>query len=226
MTERAVRLIVLGKQGSGKGTQCVRVAAHYGIPHISTGDMLRAAVNSGSGLGARVRATMEAGELVSDDIILEVIRARLSEPDAAGHGFVFDGFPRTVGQADRLDEVLAPAAIDAVASLEIPTEVVVARIAQRRTCASCGRVYSLTAPPRVQWVCDFCGGEVVQRADDTEEAVARRLALYDAQTAPLTARYRGVGALVLVDATGTVDEVAARLIAAVDTRLAAGEVGA
>ena len=169
---------------------------------------------------------MEAGELVSDDIILEVIRARLSEPDAAGHGFVFDGFPRTVGQADRLDDVLAPAAIDAVASLEIPTEVVVARIAQRRTCASCGRVYSLTAPPRVQWVCDICRGEVVQRADDTEEAVARRLALYDAQTAPLTARYRDLGLLVRVDATGTVDEVAARLVAAVDTRLAAGEVGA
>ena len=101
-----------------------------------------------------------------------------------------------------------------------------ARIAQRRTCASCGRVYSLTAPPRVQWVCDFCGGEVVQRADDTEEAVARRLALYDTQTAPLTARYRDLGALVPVDATGTVDEVAARLIAAVDARLAADEVGA
>jgi adenylate kinase len=220
--EGAARLIVLGKQGSGKGTQCVRISQHYGIPHISTGDMLRAAVKSGTPLGRTVQRTMEAGELVSDDIILEVIAARLREHDAATRGFVLDGFPRTVAQADRLDEILAPGAIDLVASLDIPTSVVVERIAQRRTCSGCGRVYSLTAPPRVDWTCDVCGGEVIQREDDSEEAVGRRLDLYDAQTAPLIARYRRAGKLVPVEATGTVDEVADRLIALIDNRLAGG----
>ncbi|MGP8163620.1 MAG: adenylate kinase [Acidimicrobiales bacterium] len=220
--EGAARLVVLGKQGSGKGTQCVRISQHYGIPHISTGDMLRAAVKSGTPLGRTVQRTMEAGELVSDDIILEVIAARLREHDAATRGFVLDGFPRTVAQADRLDEILAPGAIDLVASLDIPTSVVVERIAQRRTCSGCGRVYSLTAPPRVDWTCDVCGGEVIQREDDTEEAVGRRLDLYDAQTAPLIARYRRAGKLVPVEATGTVDEVADRLISLIDSRLAGG----
>ncbi|MGA9078532.1 MAG: adenylate kinase [Acidimicrobiales bacterium] len=224
--DRAARLIVLGKQGSGKGTQCVRISQHYGIPHISTGDMLRAAVKSGSALGARVQSTMEAGELVSDDIILEVMAARLAEDDAARRGFVLDGFPRTPAQADRLDEILKPASIDVVVSLEIPTSVVVGRIAQRRTCSVCGRVYATTAPPKVDWTCDACGGEVVQREDDTEEAVTRRLALYDAQTAPLIARYATAGRLVPVDANGTVEEVAARLLALVEARLVAGGVGA
>jgi len=224
--DRAARLIVLGKQGSGKGTQCVRISQHYGIPHISTGDMLRAAVKSGSALGARVQSTMEAGELVSDDIILEVMAERLGEDDAAGRGFVLDGFPRTVGQANRLDEILKPSAIDVVVSLEIPTSVVVGRIAQRRTCSVCGRVYATSAPPKVDWTCDACGGEVVQREDDTEEAVTRRLALYDAQTAPLIARYAAAGRLVPVDANGTVEEVAARLLALVEARLGAGGAGA
>ena len=224
--DRAARLIVLGKQGSGKGTQCVRISQHYGIPHISTGDMLRAAVKSGSALGARVQSTMEAGELVSDDIILEVMAERLGEDDAAGRGFVLDGFPRTVGQANRLDEILKPSAIDVVVSLEIPTSVVVGRIAQRRTCSVCGRVYATSVPPKVDWTCDACGGEVVQREDDTEEAVTRRLALYDAQTAPLIARYATAGRLVPVDANGSVEEVAARLLALVEARLGAGGVGA
>ena len=224
--DRAARLIVLGKQGSGKGTQCVRISQHYGIPHISTGDMLRAAVKSGSALGARVQSTMEAGELVSDDIILEVMAARLAEDDAAARGFVLDGFPRTVGQADRLDDILEPSVIDVVVSLEIPTRVVVGRIAQRRTCSVCGRVYATSAPPKVDWTCDACGGEVVQREDDTEEAVTRRLALYDAQTAPLIARYATAGRLVPVDANGSVEEVAARLLALVEARLGAGGVGA
>jgi adenylate kinase len=224
--DRAARLIVLGKQGSGKGTQCVRISQHYGIPHISTGDMLRAAVKSGSALGARVQSTMEAGELVSDDIILEVMAARLAEDDAAARGFVLDGFPRTVGQADRLDDILEPSVIDVVVSLEIPTSVVVGRIAQRRTCSVCGRVYATTAPPKVDWTCDVCGGEVIQREDDTEEAVTRRLALYDAQTAPLIARYATAGKLVPVDATGTVEEVAGRLLALVEARLGAGGAGA
>jgi adenylate kinase len=219
--DRPARLIVLGKQGSGKGTQCVRISQHFKVPHISTGDMLRAAVKSGTPLGEKVQRTMEAGELISDEIILEMIAARLREPDAATHGFVFDGFPRTVGQADRLDAALLPASIDVVVSLEIPTAVVVARIAQRRTCASCGRVYSLAVPPELDWICDTCHGEVVQREDDSEEAVTRRLALYDAQTAPLIARYRAAGKLAAIEATGTVEEVAGRVISCLEDHLGA-----
>jgi adenylate kinase len=220
--EQAARLIVLGKQGSGKGTQCQRISQHYGIPHISTGDMFRAAVQSATPLGREVQRTMEAGELISDDVVMEMIAGRLREDDAATRGFVLDGFPRTVIQADRLDEILQPVAIDLVASLDIPTSVVVARIAQRRTCAGCGRVYSLADAPRVDWTCDVCGGGVVQREDDREDAVARRLALYDAQTAPLIARYGAAGKLASVEATGTIDEVAGRLISLIDTRLGRG----
>ncbi len=220
--DRACRLIILGKQGSGKGTQCQRISQHYGIPHISTGDMLRAAVKAETPLGRRVKRAMEAGELISDDVMLELIADRLGEGDAAAHGFVLDGFPRTVVQADRLDEILRPVAVDLVVSLDIPTSVVVARIAERRTCSGCGRVYSLGTPPRVDWTCDECGGEVVQRQDDTEEAVTRRLALYDAQTAPLIARYRAAGKLVSVEATGTIDEVADRLCSLLDTHLGRG----
>ena len=216
--DRAARLIVLGKQGSGKGTQCVRISQHYGIPHISTGDMLRAAVKSGSALGARVQSTMEAGELVSDDIILEVMAARLAEDDAARRGFVLDGFPRTVGQADRLDEILKPSAIDVVVSLEIPTSVVVGRIAQRRTCSVCGRVYATTAPPKVDWTCDVCGGEVIQREDDTEEAIRRRLELYERQTAPLIDWYSKRGQFAEVNGVGSPDAVLRRIIRAVEER--------
>jgi len=204
----------------------VLISQHFSIPHISTGDMLRAAVKSGTALGQRVQRTMEAGELISDDIVLEMIAERLREPDAATRGFVFDGFPRTVVQAERLDEILAPVTIDLVVSLDIPTAVVVERIAQRRTCSGCGRVFSLAVPPKVDWTCDVCGGEVVQREDDTEEAVTRRLALYDAQTAPLIARYQAAGRLVSVAATGTIEEVAERVISCIGDRLgAAGEIG-
>ncbi|MGB9111476.1 MAG: adenylate kinase [Acidimicrobiales bacterium] len=213
------RLIVLGKQGAGKGTQSEAVSHHYAIPHISTGDMLRAAVKTASPLGRQVEAAMERGELISDDIVLEMVAQRLKEDDTQNRGFVFDGFPRTVIQADRLDKLLAPLELDLVINLVVPTSLVLKRLAGRRACEVCGTNYSLTSLPRTDWICDVCGGEVVQREDDTEEAIRVRLDLYDKETAPLIARYRRLGKLVSVQGTGTPDDVTSRLISLIDARL-------
>ena len=213
------RLIVLGKQGAGKGTQCERISHHYAIPHISTGDMLRAAVKAGTPLGLQVQAAMDAGELISDDIILDMVAERLTEDDTRSRGFVFDGFPRTVVQADRLDELLKPVEVDLVINLVVPTNLVLRRLAGRRACSVCGANYSVNERPRVDWICDICGGEVAQREDDTEEAIRRRLDLYDKQTAPLIARYRRIGKLASVQGTGTPDDVTDRLISLIDARV-------
>lgn len=213
------RLIVLGKQGSGKGTQCERISHHYAIPHISTGDMLRAAVKAASPLGRQVQAAMDSGELISDDIVLEMVAQRLTEDDTTHRGFVFDGFPRTVVQADRLDKILEPSEIDLVINLVVPTSLVLRRLAGRRACSVCGTNYSVVSPPRTDWICDVCGGEVVQREDDTEEAIRRRLDLYEKETAPLIARYRRLGKLASVQGTGTPDDVTNRLISLIDGRL-------
>lgn len=213
------RLIVLGKQGAGKGTQCERISHHYAIPHISTGDMLRAAVKAGAPLGLQVQSAMDAGELIGDDIILEMVAERLTEDDTRTRGFVFDGFPRTVVQADRLDELLKPVEVDLVVNLVVPTNLVLRRLAGRRACSVCGANYSVNEPPRVDWICDICGGEVVQREDDTEGAIRRRLDLYDKQTAPLIARYRRIGKLASVQGTGTPDDVTDRLISLIDARV-------
>jgi adenylate kinase len=219
------RLIVLGKQGAGKGTQCEAISHHYAIPHISTGDMLRAAVKQHTPLGMQVQAAMDRGDLISDDIILAMVAERLSADDSRGRGFVFDGFPRTVVQADRLDEILRPAELDLVINLVVPTNLVLRRLAGRRVCSVCGANYSVNGPPRVNWICDICGGEVVQRDDDTEEAIRHRLDLYEGQTAPLIARYRRAGKLASVQGTGSPDDVSDRLIALIDARVAqpAGE---
>jgi adenylate kinase len=213
------RLIVLGKQGAGKGTQCEAISHHYAIPHISTGDMLRAAVKAATPLGLKVQAAMDRGELISDDIVLEMVAHRLTDDDTRTRGFVFDGFPRTVVQAERLDRLLAPLEIDLVINLVVPTSLVLKRLSGRRACEVCGTNYSLTSPPRTDWICDVCGGEVVQREDDTEEAIKLRLDLYEKETAPLIARYRKVGKLVSVQGTGTPDDVTSRLIALIDARL-------
>jgi adenylate kinase len=214
-----VRLIVLGKQGAGKGTQSEAISHHYAIPHISTGDMLRAAVKTASPLGRQVEAAMERGDLISDDIVLEMVAQRLKEDDTQNRGFVFDGFPRTVIQADRLDKLLAPLEIDLVINLVVSTNLVVKRLAGRRACQVCGTNYSITSPPRTDWICDVCGGEVVQREDDTEDAIRHRLDLYEKETAPLIDRYRRLGKLVSVQGTGTPDDVTSRLISLIDSRV-------
>ncbi|MGH9064109.1 MAG: adenylate kinase [Acidimicrobiales bacterium] len=212
------RLIILGKQGAGKGTQCVRLSHHFVLPHISTGEIFRAAKRSDSAVGRKAAEYMESGELVPDDIVLGVVAERLGEDDARVRGFVLDGFPRNVEQAKGLEAMLSPDSLDLAVDLDVPTSVVLRRLAGRRACADCGTNYSVERPPTVNWTCDICGGEVAQRADDTEEAIHRRLDLYERQTEPLIQWYLDQGKLVVVNGMGHPDDVMARLVRAIDRR--------
>ncbi len=209
------RLVLLGRQGAGKGTQAVRLARHFNVPHISTGDMLRAAVAAGTEFGQRAKAVMDAGQLVSDEIMVGVVDERLDESDAAERGYVLDGFPRTEAQAGALAEITAELPLDVVLNLEVAEDVVLERITKRRVCMTCGHIYSVDDPPRNGWVCDVDGGAVVQRDDDTEEAVRHRLDLYAAETLPLVPFYRERGLLAEVDGLGTTDEVFERMLVAI-----------
>jgi adenylate kinase len=211
-----VRLLVLGKQGAGKGTQAVRIARHYGGPHISTGDMFRAAAAAGTSFGLRAQEYMSRGELVPDDVVIGVVAERLAKDDAVDDGFVLDGFPRTRVQAEELSRLLGPGGLDAAVDIDVPTEVVFDRISGRRVCKTCGATYHVDAPPRVPWVCDRDGGEVVQRDDDKPEAVKRRLELYEKDTRPLLDFYDGLGLLVTVDGVGDPDTVFDRVVEGVD----------
>jgi len=185
---RPLRLVILGRQGSGKGTQCVRLVAHYGTVHVSTGDMLRAAITEGTPLGKQADAVMKAGNLVSDDIINGIVEDRLRKDDIRTNGVLLDGFPRTPVQADALERMVGPGGLDAAINLEVPVSVVKERMLLRG------------------------------RADDTPEAIERRLALYAQETAPLLAWFASRGLLVEVDGLGTEEDVFARLVAAVDAR--------
>jgi adenylate kinase len=207
-------IVILGKQGSGKGTQCPLLAARYGVPHVATGDMLRAAVRSGSEIGQTVQTLMDAGHLVPDDVITEVVRHRLSEPDCA-LGAILDGYPRTEVQAVALEEMAGSRGIARCIVLDVPTAIVIARLSARRVCSRCGTVYSADPPPPPT-VCTVCGGDVVQRPDDTPEAIAERLHSYEQETAPLLDHYEGRGLLTHVDGQGTVDEVFKRLCDVID----------
>ncbi len=213
-----VRLVVLGKQGAGKGTQCVRLSHHYVVPHISTGDMLRAAVKTGSALGVKVKEAMDSGELLGDDIIMEMVAERLGEPDARARGFILDGCPRTTRQAEALAALMAPGSLDMTVDIEVPTAQAMRRLAGRRVCTDCGANYSVSSPPKVNWLCDVCGGEVIQREDDTEDAIHRRLELYERQTAPLIDWYAGRNQLAKVNGVGSPDAVLRRIIRAVEER--------
>ncbi len=210
--------MVLGKQGAGKGTQCVRLSHHYVVPHVSTGDMLRAAVKQGTPLGMKAKDQMDRGELLGDDLIMDMVADRLGESDVRARGFVLDGCPRTVIQAEKLAEILAPFDLDVVIDIEIHTTQVLRRLAARRVCSDCGANYSLSAPPRINWTCDICSGEVVQREDDTEEAITRRLELYERQTAPLVEWYEVRGQLARVAGTGTPDTVTRRIVRVIEER--------
>ena len=211
-----IRLVLLGKQGAGKGTQCVRLARHYVVSHVSTGDIFRAAVRSESELGRKVKGYLDAGELVPDEVTLAIVGERLNHPDTASRGFILDGFPRSVNQAKLLDELLDPVPMDMVIDLHIPTEEALQRLNGRRVCSTCGAIYHVSKPPKYDWTCDNCGGEVVQRDDDTDDAIRRRLQLYEAETAPLIDYYFERGMLVTVDGLGSTDEVADRLTEAID----------
>jgi len=201
----------------------VRLSHHYVVPHISTGDMLRAAVKTGSALGLKVRETMDRGELLGDDIIIEMVSDRLSEPDARARGFILDGCPRTTRQAESVAALLAPGALDLTVDIEVPTAQALRRLASRRVCTDCGANYSVSAPPKVNWMCDVCGGEVIQRQDDTEEAIGRRLELYERQTAPLIEWYESRRQLAKVSGVGSPDAVLRRIIRAVEERRGRGK---
>jgi adenylate kinase len=206
-------LILFGPPGAGKGTQAQRLFRAYGTPQVSTGDILRQAVKDGTPLGLKAKPLMESGKLVPDELVIGLVEDRLKRPDCR-QGFVLDGFPRTVAQAQALDAMLASLGrrIDHVLSLEVPLEVVVGRLSGRRSCPKDGRVYHVTeAPPEQEGVCDACRTALVQRPDDQEEVVRARQVTYRRDTEPLKSFYASRGLLRPVDGTGTLDEVFGRI---------------
>jgi adenylate kinase len=208
-----VRLVIFGPQGAGKGTQAVMVAAKFGITNIATGDIFRWAISGGTALGRKVKEYVEDGALVPDDLTIEVVRERLSAEDCR-NGWLVDGFPRSIAQAQALDKILADEGrkLDAALVIEVPEADSLHRLLGRRVCSNCGRNYHLDVPPRENWTCDTCGGDVVERTDDHEEAkIRRRLSLYHEQTEPLKSYYAERGLLREVDGLGTPDEVFARV---------------
>ncbi len=211
-----MRVILLGGPGAGKGTQANYIKERYGIPQISTGDMLRAHVKSGSELGVAAKKIMDEGGLVSDDIIMGMVQERIKDDDCKA-GYLFDGFPRTIPQAEALKALLQKLGekLDCALELDIPRDVIIDRLTTRRTCSNCGEIYNVKSkPPKVEGVCDVCGGAVVQRDDETEEAILNRLEVYNEQTAPLVEFYRDEGLLVSVP-TSDLEPV----MAAIESRL-------
>jgi adenylate kinase len=204
-----VNIVLLGAPGAGKGTQAAKMVEVFGLPHISTGDMFRKAVTDGTPMGVAAKGFMDKGELVPDAVVIGIVRERLSQPDCAV-GFILDGFPRTVPQADALDAALAGLgrALDAVISIDVPRGPLVGRLTARRQCRGCGRIYNVMGDmPAVDGVCDDCGGEVYQRDDDTVETVTNRLDVYDKNTSPLIAYYSTKGLLHSIDGDRPVNAV-------------------
>jgi len=209
-----MRLILLGPPGSGKGTQANLLQEKFGIPKISTGDILRAAVSDGTELGVQARVYMDQGQLVPDEIVVGLIKERIQEPDCA-NGYILDGFPRTIVQAEKLEEMLKTMnqGIDAVVDLEVDKEELLVRLTGRRTCRQCGAMYHKTThPPKVDGVCDECGGELYQREDDNEATILKRLNVYKQQTAPLKEYYEKQGKLRNAPGCGSVDEIFSRVV--------------
>jgi adenylate kinase len=209
-----VRLVLLGPPGAGKGTQAARLADHFGIPHIATGDLFRENVAKGTVLGREARRYMDSGELVPDGLVVQMVTESLAE---APQGFVLDGFPRTVGQAEALDAQLQVQGLhlDAVIAFDIDAEEIVRRLAGRRTCPKCQRAYNVwSAPPRTDQVCDDDGTALVQREDDREETVRRRLQVYLEQTKPVRRHYQAMGLVRAIDAEGSPEDVFRRALEA------------
>jgi adenylate kinase len=209
-------LIILGRQGAGKGTQCTRLSRHYVVPHISTGDILRANVAEGTELGMKAKAIINQGGLVGDDIMIGIVRDRLDRPDAVRRGYLLDGFPRTVAQAVALSAITSDLPIDLAIDLDVPRELVLERLAARRFCRDCQKNFAASGRELQPWMCDNCGGDIVQRYDDTPEAINTRLDLYESQTSPLIEHYADQGLLAVVNGVGHPDAVFLRLITAID----------
>ena len=210
-----MKLILLGPPGAGKGTQAKMLTERFGIPQISTGDILRAAVKEGTPMGVKAKSFMDAGALVPDEVVIGIVRERLQKDDC-GQGFILDGFPRTVAQADALKDALKELGrdLDAVVSLEVDSEALVERLTGRRTCRQCGKGYHVKFdPPAVADRCDVCGGELYQRDDDQEATIRNRLDVYNRQTAPLVTYYRQAGLLAPIDGMMEMSAVQEKILA-------------
>ena len=211
-------ILLMGPPGAGKGTQAAKLVKKYGIPHISTGDMFRAAVKEGTELGKKAKACMDAGQLVPDEITIGIVRERLQKPDCT-KGFILDGFPRTVEQADALDGILKELSIHLTQAVDInvPSSSLIERAVGRRVCKTCGAAYHIRFhPSKTEGVCDACGGETYQRADDSEETMKSRLSVYDAQTKPLIRYYQKAGLYSEIDGSQEMSKVFADIIACLE----------
>ncbi len=215
-----MRLVLLGAPGSGKGTQAQWLAEEYGVAAVSTGDIFRSEIAGGTELGAKAETYMGTGALVPDDLVLAMMGERLKKSDMEP-GFLLDGFPRSIPQAEGLDRILTRMGVglDAVVKLDVPKRVLLDRMIGRRICGNCATVYNTTSnPPKEAGICDRCGSKIIQRKDDTEETVRKRLAVYEAESAALIDFYDGQGLLVLIDGDGAVADVRARLAEAMRDR--------
>ena len=207
--KHSMRLVFLGAPGVGKGTQAKRLSKQYGVPQVATGDILRSAISKETVEGKEAKSYVDSGRLVPDELVIRIVRARLLEDDMRG-GFVLDGFPRTQEQADALSEM--GVSIDRVLYFYLDEEILVSRIAGRRTCSKCSEIYNIYShPPKVEGVCDLCGLSLVHRKDDNADVVKARLIVYQKETAPLIAYYEKQGCLSRIDANGSMEEVDRRL---------------
>lgn len=213
-----MRLIFLGAPGAGKGTYAAQLSRQIGIPTISTGDILRANVKQGTPLGLEAKAFMDRGGLVPDDLVIRMLAGRLAEDDTKP-GFILDGFPRTIQQAQALDKILQERVLklNAVVDIDVPRDVIIRRLTGRRMCPNCGANYNVNTnlKPKVEGVCDKCGTALITRTDDNEATISNRLQVYETQTAPLIEYYRGTGLLKTIHAEGEIPEIVARIRAAV-----------
>lgn len=215
-----MQIVLFGPPGAGKGTQAKFLSEEFNIPHISTGDILRENVKKGTALGMKAKSYMDKGELVPDQLLNDLVRSRLEEPDTK-RGFLLDGYPRTIPQAKALDEILDDLnrKLTAVVNIDVGTSALVKRLSGRRICRQCGASYHVTFnPPKVKDICDMCAGELYQRADDTEDAIRNRLAVYKKQTQPVLDYYKKKGVLIDIDGDREIEEVKADVIRALESK--------
>ncbi len=214
-----MRIVLLGAPGAGKGTQAKKLIEKYGIPQISTGDILRKAVADGTPLGKEAKSYMDKGELVPDSVVIGLVKERLAQDDCKA-GFILDGFPRNTSQAETLDRVLEEMGmpLQVALSIDVDMDVLMKRLTGRRTCRQCGQMYNIYfSPPAEEGICDRCGGELYQRDDDREETIRKRLEVYQSQTAPLIEYYEKKGILRRVEGTGGIDEIFERICSILDS---------